>query len=66
MGQQVRIAHTWQSRTFEIAREVTSSSRVRGLMHDALSHSFNLVDGVFPGLRIRQPDGGVRHERWDG
>jgi len=35
-------------------------------MHDALSHSFNLVDGVFPGLRIRQPDGGVRHERWDG
>jgi hypothetical protein len=29
-------------------------SRIRRLMHDALSHSFNLVDGVFPGLRTRQ------------
>ena len=23
-------------------------------MHDTLSHSFNLVDGVFPGLRAGQ------------
>jgi AraC-like DNA-binding protein len=38
----------------EIPTPGASPSRVRGLMHDGLSHSFNLVDGVFPGLRTRQ------------
>jgi hypothetical protein len=32
----------------------SSSDRLNGLMHDSLSHRFNLDDGVFRGLRAGQ------------